>query len=268
MVRTKHTDGIKTQSDKVDLCTYCGANDSEQNPLCHGEIFGDPYSTVPLHKDYVYCEDCTNGHHSLEHYYFRYCTSCRREFWDSQYVLEDDDPNNPVKETACIACIRTYQTKHDTKCPMCGNVADGFYATGLCAQCEHGCVLCHKDKDLGKTAASSKAPSAHTPAPWKLIEGFSSIVAHLPSGKEVQITCVTPTQFCGNSVTEESEAFKKQTNANAHLIAAAPELLEACNAVSENLDCVKDGGCGSNPCSVCLCRSAITKANARLADVF
>ena len=73
------------------------------------------------------------------------------------------------------------------------------------------------------TNHSPTALLAHTPGPWKL-EEFNSIVAHLPSGQDVQITCMAPTSFSGESVTEESEDFRKQTKANASLIAAAPEL--------------------------------------------
>lgn len=52
-------------------------------------------------------------------------------------------------------------------------------------------------------------------------------MANLPSGERVQITCMSPTHFTGKDVTDESNKFMAQEEANARLIAAAPELLEA-----------------------------------------
>lgn len=146
-----HATVQKTHRIQPEVCTYCGAKDSEENPLCSGAVYDAPYGEKPTYEDYVYCTDCANGHHSLAHYYFRNCFYCEREFVDSDSILENDDENNPLAETACLRCIREVNIKRGTKCGMCGNIVDGYYATGLCAQCEHGCILFHKEKDLQKT---------------------------------------------------------------------------------------------------------------------
>ncbi len=216
MVRSNEIIGAQTQPDKVDSCTYCGAIDSEENPLNHGAVYDEPYSEKPSFEDYVYCTDCANGHHSLAHYYFRNCLYCEREFVDSDSILEHDDENNPLAETACLRCIREANTADGTKCGMCGSVADGYYTTGLCAHCEHGCVLSHKDDDLRPTAwIASNTASAHTPAPWLYQPSAGDhdyMIYEEQTGKDVALV-------------------RNFNEANARLIAAAPELLAACQAL-------------------------------------
>ena len=65
---------------------------------------------------------------------------------------------------------------------------------------------------------------SHTPGPWTL---DGSIMAKL-EGREVQITCISPTRWCGNMTAEEKRLqaiFSAQEPANARLMASAPELL-------------------------------------------
>ena len=76
------------------------------------------------------------------------------------------------------------------------------------------------------TKTKPTTETKHTPGPWKLDGG---IMAKL-EGHDVQITCISRTHWCGNMTAEEKRLeaiFSAQEPANARLIAAAPELLEA-----------------------------------------
>lgn len=70
--------------------------------------------------------------------------------------------------------------------------------------------------------------SRHTPGPWKLGRG-NAITAKWRDGEQVQVCAMFATQFTG--ATKESRAandrMSAETEDNARLIAAAPELLEA-----------------------------------------
>ncbi len=99
---------------KSDTCVYCKALGTEENPLCNGPVYGDPFSDEPDEENYCYCEQCSNrGGLSTKdaHRFFSYCVVCQREFWDcsDKYVLEENDLRNPCDETACLRCIRDHK---------------------------------------------------------------------------------------------------------------------------------------------------------------
>jgi hypothetical protein len=76
----------------------------------------------------------------------------------------------------------------------------------------------------------TKTETKHTPGPWKLDGG---IMAKL-EGHDVQITCISRTHWCGRMTAEEKRLeaiFSAQEPANARLMSAAPELLEALKAL-------------------------------------
>lgn len=97
--------------------------------------------------------------------------------------------------------------------------------------------------------------ASHTPGPWTLGTGYLSpfVIAPSPSGGAHPITiaqCPHPADAF----------FSHQRQANARLIAAAPEMLEALEAAYEKIECfdVQKHNSGT-----CLCRrmqAAIRKA--------
>ena len=67
----------------------------------------------------------------------------------------------------------------------------------------------------------------HTPAPWKIV----------PIGKELYIESDTPALVCDMQFDAcISDAEERGVKANARLIAAAPELLEACRDILPELN--------------------------------
>ncbi|MFV2949993.1 hypothetical protein [Pseudomonas japonica] len=93
-----------------------------------------------------------------------------------------------------------------------------------------------------------------TPGPWfTKREGFSTVYveARLRQGVIQEVAACGPT-----------EAGREQQEANARLIAAAPDLLRALELVMEDKapgyhDCIDDG---EPECAWCIARKAITKA--------
>ena len=67
--------------------------------------------------------------------------------------------------------------------------------------------------------------SKNTPGPWRICDR-TSIVADWPEG-EVQL-CSMATSRWSSPDFELNERMREQTAANVHLIAAAPDLLAAC----------------------------------------
>ena len=90
--------------------------------------------------------------------------------------------------------------------------------------------------------------SGHTPGPWG--------VAVFKSGAR------SVTNQSGHFVADVQGIGQDERNANARLIAAAPELLAACEQVVREVEC----HCRDYPrspagsCPACVCRAAIAKA--------
>jgi hypothetical protein len=83
----------------------------------------------------------------------------------------------------------------------------------------------------------------HTPGPWKWNEKQDSIFSDNPEWKYSYIAKIAT----GEDI--------RQEHANARLIAAAPELLEACKLAAASLDAV-----GVNNATLRIARAAIAKA--------
>lgn len=94
---------------------------------------------------------------------------------------------------------------------------------------------------------------AHTPGPWEVVGSRICTVAN--DNERITLAKTEP----GGAF-----AMSEQQDANARLIAAAPELLEALKAASEWLN---DMGCEHEQpdlrCVVCLVNVAINKAEGR-----
>lgn len=95
--------------------------------------------------------------------------------------------------------------------------------------------------------------SEHTPGPWEVVGSRICTVAN--DNERITLAKTEP----GGAF-----AMSEQQDANARLIAAAPELLAALNAASEWLN---DMGCEHEEpdltCVVCLVNAAINKAEGR-----
>ena len=88
----------------------------------------------------------------------------------------------------------------------------------------------------------------HTPGPWKLTEGEYFYINARVDGRKVFI--LQRTKSVVSAATAYQEAEEDRIRADCQLIAAAPELLEACQiALDSNDRSVKD-----------VLRAAITKA--------
>lgn len=74
------------------------------------------------------------------------------------------------------------------------------------------------------SASHPSRPASHTPGPWVAAAGPSSIVGWPVVSRSGRSICRL-TWLETNSPAEE--VFKEETRANGHLIAAAPDLLEA-----------------------------------------
>lgn len=85
----------------------------------------------------------------------------------------------------------------------------------------------------------------HTPGPW-CVEHETEIIA--AEGQRIAEADTRSINFTGG-----------EANANAHLIAAAPDLLAACEAATEVIDCICDGDDKAG-CVRCLVKTAIAKA--------
>jgi len=69
-----------------------------------------------------------------------------------------------------------------------------------------------------------KDNSKHTPGPWKILDGNYS-----PKGSIITINKSISERICEiRPTTDKTSGRSLNYNANAYLIAAAPELLEAC----------------------------------------
>lgn len=101
--------------------------------------------------------------------------------------------------------------------------------------------------------------SKHTPGPWFPIESVNAETQGLHliwSRSKPNETGVLIARTC----------FAPQSEANARLIAAAPELLEACRRAIDWLDEL-GCDCGTDEpgtCAVCIVRAAIQKAGGRI----
>lgn len=90
----------------------------------------------------------------------------------------------------------------------------------------------------------------HTPGPWKVIEGVSPIYNQL-----IGISASEGSHI--GVVAEDRMALPSQWSANARLIAAAPDLLEALQTIADH----PTGGVGCNPQSfVEIARAALARA--------
>jgi len=101
----------------------------------------------------------------------------------------------------------------------------------------------------------------HTPGPW--------VIAHKSNIRDGAIwaanECVYVAQVYNvERQTDASRADERQ--ANARLIAAAPELLEALEACLSALDLEygECDGCTTDPCTRCRAKAAISKARGRV----
>ncbi len=93
----------------------------------------------------------------------------------------------------------------------------------------------------------------HTPGPWKM-SGANTV--HGPD-------CIIA--FVGTCDEEVRKFSSERQNADAHLIAAAPELLAACEAALRSYDLAHEVECNLGPEDVCSChvgmlRTAVAKA--------
>lgn len=93
----------------------------------------------------------------------------------------------------------------------------------------------------------------HTPGPWTVNEDTGEIEAH----------CMVLGNVYGAEdfpCCEDDEGLQ-ECKANALLIAAAPDLLEALKDVLDAFDCLGECDCeGSSLCAVCNAQNAIAKA--------
>ena len=74
---------------------------------------------------------------------------------------------------------------------------------------------------------------SHTPGPWKL-DG-NSLTATWESGERVQLACMSRTQW-SNPDSGRNRRLRDENEANASLIAAAPELLESLKVMADALN--------------------------------
>lgn len=94
--------------------------------------------------------------------------------------------------------------------------------------------------------------SKHTPGPWK--------VQHDPFNPNVRIVGDKELIVC----VQATDMFAKETEANAALIAAAPDMLEALENRTEilcGMSCNKDAGFHTGACE--MARAAISKAKGK-----
>lgn len=119
---------------------------------------------------------------------------------------------------------------------------------------------------MNKKPMDAAKKSSHTPGPWQLA-GFGTIYSpglppttdhRLPTAYEVARVPFRPKDALGVSDSE--------SQANARLIAAAPDLLEALRVVVETEDkarhpgLTKEGWCCPSSYAVSIARAAIAKA--------
>lgn len=101
-----------------------------------------------------------------------------------------------------------------------------------------------------KTQGAERSEATHTPGPWYVLMG------HYNNGTELKIVPAD------NQISTYIMVGGEDNIANAHLIAAAPELLTALIACSEGLECVANSE-GEDGCNHCLAGAAISKAEGR-----
>ena len=74
----------------------------------------------------------------------------------------------------------------------------------------------------------------HTPGPWTIDTRFHVYAILDPTGQEITFQDTEPQEDCG-SVTSRGRTAE-ETQANARLMAAAPELLEALESITASYD--------------------------------
>lgn len=93
----------------------------------------------------------------------------------------------------------------------------------------------------------------HTPGPWKLE------IIHLSTGRNRHVRASSPSRGVAEVWGPDED---KESDANARLIAAAPELLEALRDIRANCSCCETQP--NEPCANCLrCEAAIAKAEGK-----
>ena len=101
--------------------------------------------------------------------------------------------------------------------------------------------------------------TTHTPGPWRTIESTNKTMRTVVGPDFPGQGYIADVNLCRTNDAQDVDG-----EANARLIAAAPELLEALNAASEWLN---DMGCEHEEpdlsCVVCLVNAAINKAEGR-----
>jgi len=95
-----------------------------------------------------------------------------------------------------------------------------------------------------------KPKVSHTPGPWEINQRVDN-----PCGIDAFISIANV-----HGVAYAFGDTKEQREANAHLIAAAPDLLEACKAVLRWAQVMNLYGTSSEPACVDMCEAAIAKA--------
>lgn len=98
------------------------------------------------------------------------------------------------------------------------------------------------------TATKPSRQTAHTPGPWEIHDNI---------GRKSELGIVADAAPCIIAVMGNAKAWPAEARANARLIAAAPDLLAACQRI---VDC-EDKQPGAN-CEACvkLARAAIARA--------
>lgn len=84
---------------------------------------------------------------------------------------------------------------------------------------------------------------SHTPGPWT-VEKQNADGSYMPDLAAWRIVGIEPNEFVIAAIVTDVETLKERGEANARLIAAAPELLEELKAYHDVL-------CGGDDCSVC-----------------
>lgn len=101
--------------------------------------------------------------------------------------------------------------------------------------------------------------SAHTPAPWHLYDGDADWL-HVCDADQHWLADI--------GISNDGDVDPEESDANAHLIAAAPELLAALKTLSDSMCMAEEAEhlleCDdAKSCSLCIARAAIAKAEGR-----
>ena len=99
--------------------------------------------------------------------------------------------------------------------------------------------------------------SKHTPGPWRVGEyKYKGIEISRDYSYPVRIAIV-------ESWAADPKAAQQEAQANARLIAAAPELLEALRDIRDNYDCDEWAHKYGTPCRCCIAAEAIAKVEGK-----